>query len=170
MIWTFTPKVKADSSEPCWSIVTLQCVFSSVLPPAAVIWRSCIAIFSLKTALWSPPSNKEEIYWEILQNYIFWIIFKLWFLFLSPDVAWLLFFGFIYPSRPENLLPGTCPLHTQLHSPWQLPHKPAPDLFPAPSKAVRFPRVSPQSGGRSTVYSRTTQLSKLSDQPGCIRK
>lgn len=99
VIWTFTPKVKADSSDPCWSIVTLQCVFSSVLPAAAVIWRSCIAIFSLKTALWSPPSYKEEIYWEILQNYIFWIVLKLWFSFLSPTVAWLLYF-WLYLSFP----------------------------------------------------------------------
>lgn len=124
------------------------CVFSSVLSPAAVIWRSCFTICSLKTVSWSPPSYKEEIYWELPQNYIFWIVFKLWFFFLSPAVPWLLWFGFIYPSHPENLLPGPCHLCIQLHSPWQLPHKPAPGLFPAPLKAVRFPRGCPQSGGR----------------------
>lgn len=174
MFWTFTPKIKADSCVPYWNIVTLQCVFSSVLPPAAVIWRSCITIFSLKTALRSPSSYKKEIYWELPQNYIIWIVFKLWFLFMSPAVAWLLCFDFIHPSHPENLLPGACHLHTQLHSPWQLPHKPAPDLFPAPSKAVGFPRGCPQSGGRPLPQFTQEPLnfssSKLSDQSGCVRK
>lgn len=61
---------------------------SSLFPPTAVIWKSCITVLSLKTVLRSPSPYKEMTYWELPQNSIFWIGFKFCFLFLSPGVAW----------------------------------------------------------------------------------
>lgn len=59
----------------------------SLFPPAAVIWKSCITILSLIPVLWSPSSHKEKMYWELLQNSISGIGFKLRLLFMSSGVA-----------------------------------------------------------------------------------
>lgn len=149
---------------------------SSLFPPAAVIWKSCITILSLKTVLGTPSSYKEEMYWELPQNSIFWIGFKLQFLFISPAVAWPGLFALalasLSPSKPAARNPSPsypagqpATTATQTCS-WS---------FSNPSKAVGFVSDYPQSGGRPLPQSAPQEAlnfpsSKLSDQPECIRK
>ena len=119
---------------------------SFLFPPTAVIWNSCITILSLKTVLWSPSSYNEVMYRQLPQNSIFSIWVKLILLLESWfGLAWPFCFCSLHPSHPQNLLPGTRHLHTQLDSPWQPRHKPAPGSYLIPPKAVGFVRDYPQT-------------------------
>lgn len=147
-----------------------------LFPPAAVMWKSCITIPSLDTVLQSPSPYKEGMYWKLPQNSIFYIGFQLWFLFMILSVLGLaFFFGSSHPSHLQNLLQGTCQLHTHLDSPWQLPCKPTPSLFLTPSRAAGFVKDYSQSRDRPlTQFASQEALnfpsSKLGNGPECMRK